>query len=144
MGWWKKQDKLLSEDEFTAFTKRLSIQLIFTVLSRKLPIAYWFAFEFVNSNCAIPQKKMFINSGMFYFKHCVCVTDRICKETSRSWFNLWLIPILVVHFGSSFTLTFEFSWSPLLKVEGGPKKMGEQFVTLICLACSRHYYFWPH
>ena len=46
MGWWKKQDKLLSEDEFTASTKRLSIQLIFMVLSRKLPIAYWFAFEF--------------------------------------------------------------------------------------------------
>ena len=47
MGWWKKQDKLLSEDEFTASTKRLSIQLIFTVLSRKLPpIAHWFAFEF--------------------------------------------------------------------------------------------------
>ena len=55
---------------------------------------------------------MFINSGMFYFKHCVFVTDRICKETLRSWFNLWLIPILVVHFGSSFTLTFEFLWSP--------------------------------
>ena len=88
-GMMKKQDKLLSEDEFTAFTKRLSIQLIFTVLSRKLPIACWFAFEFSEFKLRHSTKKVIINSGMFYFKHCVCVTDIICKETLRSWFNLF-------------------------------------------------------